>query len=257
MSTYRYSLEELIEAVETSRSIRDSLSKLGLSPAGGNYTTLNNHIKNLNLDTSHFTSQAWNKGKTFTKKPLAYYFTGGKIASHTLRLRLIAEGVKEAKCESCLLTEWQGQLMPLELDHINGYHDDNRLENLRILCPNCHYQTPTHRGKNKARYKQSKKTTTTGSTILKSPIAKPDKLCLCGTILSDRRAKSCRKCVLKQTKIQWPLDEELKELVWSKPRAQLKFELGVSDTAIGKRLRARGIPQPPRGYWAKKAAGKI
>jgi hypothetical protein len=56
----------------------------------------------------------------------------------TLRRRLIKAGLKEARCESCGISEWQGQPLPLALDHINGVHTDNRLENLRILCPNCH-----------------------------------------------------------------------------------------------------------------------
>lgn len=52
------------------------------------------------------------------------------------------------KCESCNLEEWLGNKIPLELDHINGVNNDNRIENLRILCPNCHALTPTYRGKN-------------------------------------------------------------------------------------------------------------
>ncbi len=65
-----------------------------------------------------------------------------------LRQRLIAEGHKQARCERCGGTEWNGQAIPLELDHINGRRDDNRLENLRLLCANCHAQTPTYRGRN-------------------------------------------------------------------------------------------------------------
>lgn len=61
-----------------------------------------------------------------------------------LRLRLIEEKIKKHKCEKCELEEWMGQLIPLELDHINGNNSDHRLKNLRILCPNCHHQTLTH-----------------------------------------------------------------------------------------------------------------
>jgi hypothetical protein len=67
-----------------------------------------------------------------------------QYASSKLRVRLISEGYKEAKCECCGITEWNGQPAPLEVDHIDGNNSNHILENLRILCPNCHAQTPTH-----------------------------------------------------------------------------------------------------------------
>ncbi len=70
------------------------------------------------------------------------------LKSANLRKRLIAEGLKEARCEICKLDEWLGRPIPLQLDHINGDRTDNRLENLRLLCPNCHAQTDTYCGKN-------------------------------------------------------------------------------------------------------------
>jgi 5-methylcytosine-specific restriction endonuclease McrA len=68
-------------------------------------------------------------------------------SSHRLKKRLIAEGIFERKCSSCLNTEWAGKPIPLELDHINGDRSDNRIENLRLLCPNCHAFTITYRGR--------------------------------------------------------------------------------------------------------------
>ena len=78
-----------------------------------------------------------------------YLVENSVVQSFKLKGRLIAEGLKEHKCECCGITEWNGKPAPIELDHINGNHHDNRLENLRILCPNCHAQTDTYRGKNK------------------------------------------------------------------------------------------------------------
>lgn len=68
--------------------------------------------------------------------------------SNKLRIRLIEEGIKEYKCECCGNKEWLGNPISLEVDHINGISNDHRLENLKILCPNCHAQTETYRGKN-------------------------------------------------------------------------------------------------------------
>ena len=148
---YSYTEQELCEAVKTSTSIRQVLNKLNIVAAGGNYQTTNRRIKKLNIDTSHFTGQAWNKGQTIgPKRSIEHYLTeNSHHQSHKLKNRLIKEGLKEHKCECCGITEWNGKPAPSELDHINGNHHDNRLENLRILCPNCHAQTDTYRGKNK------------------------------------------------------------------------------------------------------------
>jgi Zn finger protein HypA/HybF involved in hydrogenase expression len=149
---FKYTEEQLRLAIESSGSIRQVLSKLGLKEAGGNYETTKRRIFKLNIDTSHFHGQAHLKGKThdYTKKPIEFYLTkNSHHQSYKLKLRLITEGIKTHKCECCGIIEWRGQPTPIELDHINGNHTDNRLENLRLLCPNCHAQTDTYRGKNK------------------------------------------------------------------------------------------------------------
>lgn len=148
----KYTEEQFIEAVKTSTSVRQVLSKIGVKEAGGNYKVAKDKIKKLNLDTSHFTGMGWLKGQTHkhTTKPIEYYLTEDSYhQSYKLKLRLVAEGIKQHKCEKCGIIEWMGQPTPIELDHINGNNRDNRLENLRLLCPNCHAQTPTYRGKNK------------------------------------------------------------------------------------------------------------
>ena len=68
--------------------------------------------------------------------------------SNKLRLRLLKEGIKEHKCETCGIIDWLGIPAPLELDHIDGNRHNHKLDNIRLLCPNCHAQTDTYRGKN-------------------------------------------------------------------------------------------------------------
>lgn len=108
----------------------------------------------LGHDTSHFTGQAWMRGRcrspSEVRRSLEVVLTAGSMChSGDLRNRLRRAGLKEARCELCGLTDWQGHPVPLELDHITGNATDNRLENLRILCPNCHAQTETWCGRNK------------------------------------------------------------------------------------------------------------
>ena len=131
---------KIIEACETMPTMSKAAQRVGLP-----YTTFKYKAIKLNV---------WkpNQGGRNTKKPiknLEDVFSGKrKMKSYNLRNRMIAEGYKENKWECCGTgEEWEGKVLVLELDHINGDHSDNRLENLRILCPNCHSQTPTFRGR--------------------------------------------------------------------------------------------------------------
>ena len=73
---------------------------------------------------------------------------GSTYQSNKLRIRLLSEGYKTHHCEKCSNEVWNGLPIPLELNHINGDNSDNRLDNLELLCPNCHAQTDSYRGKN-------------------------------------------------------------------------------------------------------------
>lgn len=144
--------EQLIEAVASSKSYRSVLLKLKLIPAGGNYEQIKSRIITLGLQTDHFTGSCWNKGLRYavsTTPPVeSLLIRKGRTQSYKLKRKLFLAGLKEPRCEVC---DWaavsaDGRI-PVELDHINGDRYDNRLENLRILCPNCHSLQLTHRGK--------------------------------------------------------------------------------------------------------------
>lgn len=152
MNLHKYTSEDLKEACRTSLSKREVLIKLNVAPAGGNYYTLTKAIKTFEVDVSHFTGQLWSKGKVIgPRRDLKEYLKKDttSITSHSLRLRLIREGIFTHVCSKCKGTEWLSKPIPLELEHKDGDHSNNELSNLELLCPNCHAQTPTYRGKNK------------------------------------------------------------------------------------------------------------
>lgn len=156
MSKHSYTDEEFIEAIKTSLSIAETCRKLGIKAVGGNYATVKNKISKLNLDISHFTGKAWNQGKRYQmivppKSLEEILQKDTPYQSYKLRERLIKEGLKEHKCECCNNTEWLEKPIKLELHHINGNHNDNRLENLQLLCPNCHAYTDNYRSKNRGK----------------------------------------------------------------------------------------------------------
>ncbi len=150
----KWTENSLQKAVASSTSIRQVLNKIGLIPAGGNYSQVKKYISDLDLNTGHFKGMGWNKGMTGIGKPRKtiedILVLNSNFQSFKLKNRLFEIGLKKKQCEEC---GWKkiskdGRL-PLELDHINGNSRDNRTENLRVLCPNCHSLKSTHRGKNR------------------------------------------------------------------------------------------------------------
>lgn len=149
----KYSIQEVEAAVASNKSIAGVLRELGLKPIGGNYRTINNIIRNNNIDTSHFTGKGWNVGLKFRPKAEvtdATVFVKNSTYNCSWRLR---ERFKKMTgiscCQSCGLSEWLKKPIALEIHHINGDYHDNRVENLMLLCPNCHAQTEHYRGRAK------------------------------------------------------------------------------------------------------------
>lgn len=153
MRKIRYTEEDFKSAVSSSFSIRELLEKLSLQLAGGNYKTVKLKMKKMGIDFSHFKGNGHLKGKSHNwapKTPLELVLVENSTYgnTHKLRLRLIKENYFEMKCYSCENVEWMGKPIPLELEHKNGNNSDHRIENLTLLCPNCHALTSTYRGKN-------------------------------------------------------------------------------------------------------------
>ena len=152
MKRRKYTDKQLEEAVKTSHSISAVLKKLGLTPAGGNYESINRRIQKLNLNTSHFLGQAILRGKThnYNTRPLEEVLVHKKLENTwKLKNRLLREGIKEHQCECCGETEWLDEPIPLEFHHKDGDRTNNTLQNIELLCPNCHALTDNYRGSKK------------------------------------------------------------------------------------------------------------
>lgn len=263
----KYTDDQVIEAVKHAVSITGALRLLNTCIYGSNNpTSLKKKIAELSLDTSHFTGQAWNRGKRHpTSVDIEKYLCKDSscVSTNHLKKRLLKLGLLVPICKECGIgTTWNNRPLVLHMDHINGNKTDNRLENLQMLCPNCHSQTTTYAGKNKA-YLAREKPNICDSEIEYEKVKINDEVktkvkrvrtqyfCVCGSEMS-RTSIRCGKCnAINQYKTTWPPKEELEKLVWQKSVVQIAKELGVSDNAVAHRCSKLKIKKPPRGYWEK------
>ena len=144
-------LEKIQTIVKESISCSEVLRKLQLTTNGStNHRTLRSFLDKHKIDTLHFTLKGPKKSYNVIHELKDILVENSTYTNMTrLKIRLIRENILEYTCSICNIHEWCNQPISLQMDHINGNHTDNRLENLRLLCPSCHSQTSTYAGKNK------------------------------------------------------------------------------------------------------------
>jgi hypothetical protein len=148
----RYSEEQARQAIATAHSYSEAMRGLGVRPAGGNHATLKKYADIWGISTDHFNRDAVRPPWREAIPLVEVLVEGSTYQRRSVKRRLFAEGIKQRQCELCGQSElWRGRRMALVLDHANGVWNDNRLENLRILCPNCNATLDTHCGRKNRR----------------------------------------------------------------------------------------------------------
>lgn len=187
---YELTDEQFISIIKNSTTIAEVLFKLGYSTKGNSwgFSMVRRRMDELNLSSSDF------KGKSVylkQKKQIEEKDILKPNCKHTravLRRFVLRNNLIPYKCAICGCVEWQGKTLSLELDHINGINNDNRLENLRFLCPNCHSQTTTYGSRNQQINESKYDITEDLRTLVETKYDEVKSIKLVSTLLGIRRS---------------------------------------------------------------------
>jgi len=216
---YNITPQDFCEIVKTSSTYTEILRRCGFENKGCNINTIKRRIKKENLNTNHIRKGVGhNLGRVFLEKRITlddalknYLILSSKFRMGTIKTLLKRFNLLTYRCGECgLNSEWKNKPLSLQLDHKNGNRTDNRIENLRYLCPNCHSQTENYAGKS----------------------TKLIRKCQCGNEIS-RHSTSCLSCVgIKNRKVERPSKEKLVELINSTSMVKIGKLFEVSDNAV-------------------------
>lgn len=223
MKKYNWDETELKKIVSESYSYSEVLRKLNIPVSGNNSITLKRKIEEYGISTNHFT---FRPKQIKQKQPVEVYLSENThVATTKLKNKLIKSGLKENRCEICGINSWLGKRLICQLHHINGNNTDNRLENLQILCPNCHSQTDNYCGQANAQIKEKR-------------------YCQdCGREVKGKTTIYCLSCASKRKrKVDISKEELCKVLKETGNRVQAANFFGVSEAAIRRWCKRFGLP---------------
>ena len=216
-------MKDLQLLVNESTSLFEILVKQDIKGTSENIELLKKELDNENIDYSHLPNKTILQKQTLDE----ILVEDSNYQSSKLKKRLIEAGLKEDRCEECGIgNEWNGKPLTLQVHHINGNHRDNRIENLQILCPNCHSQTENYGSKN---------------------IKKHNYCADCGKEIA-LGSTWCPKCAAKHHRVykvdidKRPNKKELFELIKTKPFTEIGRMYGVTDNTIRKWCKNMGLP---------------
>lgn len=220
--------EEILQWIDENQSKAFICRQLQCKPE-----TLNSYLTQMEID------YAGNKGQKGIQKNTNYktaeeYIQSTCVKSHTLKEKLIRDGIKEKACEICGVSLWQGIELPLELHHKDGNHFNNDFNNLQILCPNCHSIQKGNSGANIGNYNNQQRLCSECGI----PISKSSKSGKCKSCAAKSSLNHERKVSLDNR----PSRDELKMLIRNQSFVEIGKKYGVSDNAVRKWCKTENLP---------------